>query len=445
MADNACSVTVVGSRTRVDVSLPGGLPIAELVWDLVDLVAEPEGEGRVPRWGLVRTGGRVLSGERGLAEQGVTDGSMLFLRDLARPSEPPAIDDFAEAVALAVDARGGRWTAGAREGVLMAAAVGWVLVASAFALRLEGVAVRTVTALCAAVLLVLAGSAVARRWHRGGVGAALALSSLPLWAVGGTGAGMLAGLSGLPLYPAVAGFVALGGVCALLAGEAARAPVAGALSALGAPAAVAALCLALGAGPVQIAAVLATLALVGVRFAPWLAVRLARLGSQRSFSPLALRPQVDAGHSLLAGMVAGAALVMAASCILLALDGGWYQRGLVAAVALGAATQVRHFRFALEAAPLALAALVGLGALELAGLRYLSAGSGREPAAVAGALTTALVLASAAIAGRHRQLSPLLLRRLDQLEALALLATIPLAAGSLGAYSAVAAAAHRLA
>jgi type VII secretion integral membrane protein EccD len=444
MADNACSVTVVGSRTRVDVSLPGGLPIAELVWDLVDLLAEPEGEGRAPRWGLVRTEGRVLSGERGLAEQGVTDGSMLFLRDLGRPPEPPAIDDYAEAVALAVDARRGRWTAAAREGVLLAVAVGWLLVASALALRLDDVAVRTVTALSAAVLVVLAGALFARRWRRGGLGATLALGSLPLWAVGGTGAGNLAGLSGLTLYPAVAGSVALGAVCALLAGEAARAPVAGVLSGVGVPAAVAALGLALGANRAQIAAVLAALSLVGVRFAPRLAVRLARLGSQRSFSPLALRPQVDAGHSLLAAMVVGAASVMAASCVLLALDGGWYERGLVAAVALGAATQVRHFRFAMEAAPLALAALVGLGALGLAGLRYLAADPIGRPAVVALAVATALVLAGAGIAGRRRQLSPLLLRRLDQLEALALLVTIPLAAGSLGAYSAVAAAAHRL-
>jgi hypothetical protein len=277
------------------------------------------------------------------------------------------------------------------------------------------------------------------------VGAALALSSLPLWAVGGMGAGILAGLSAPLLYPAVAGFAAFGALCALLAGEAARAPVAGVLSGVAAPAAVAALCLALGADAVQIAAVLATLAAVGVRLAPRLAVRLAHLGSQPSLSPLGLRPQVDAGHSLLAAMVVGVASVMAASCVLLALYGGWYERALVAAVALGAATQVRHFRFALEAAPLALAALVGLGVLELAGLRYLSADPSRRPAVVSLALATALLLAGAGIVGRRRQLSPLLLRRLDQLEALALLATIPLAAGSLGAYSAVAAAAHRFA
>ena len=444
MADSACSVTVVGSRTRVDVTLPGSLPVAELVGDVVDLLAEPELEGGVPRWGLVRTGGRALDAERGLADQGVTEGSMLFLRDMARPPEPPAIDDYAEAVALAVEARGGRWTGGFRQGVLLAVAVGWVLVAAALELQLD-VAARTVTSLAAGALLVLAGALVSRRFRQGGTGAVLALSALPLWGVGGIGAAVLAGLSGAWLYPFVAGFVAAGAVVALVAGEATRAPVGAVLSGLGAPAAVSAVCLALGAGWVQIAAVLATLALVAVRFAPRLAARAARLGSARSFSPLALKPGVDAAHRLLAAIVIGAAAVMAASCALLALYGGWYELALAAAVALGAATQVRHFRFVIEAAPLAVAALVGLGALELAGLRHLYADRGLRPAAVAAALLTALVLAGVGLVGRRRKLSPLLLRRLDQVEALALLLTIPLAAGSLGVYAAVAAAAQRLA
>jgi hypothetical protein len=129
--------------------------------------------------------------------------------------------------------------------------------------------------------------------------------------------------------------------------------------------------------------------------------------------------------------------------VVLALDGGWYERGLVAAVALGAATQVRHFRFALEAGPLALAALAGLGALELAGLRYLYTQPAWRPAVIALALVTGVALAAVGLA-RRRGLSPLLLRRLDQLEAVAILVTIPLAAGSLGAYSAVAAVAQRL-
>jgi type VII secretion integral membrane protein EccD len=443
MADNACSVTLVGSRTRVDVSLPGGLPVAELVWDVVDLLAEPEVEGGVPRWGLVRTGGRVLNAERGLADQGVSDGSMLFLRDLARPPAPPAIDDYAEAVALAVEARGGHWTPRVRQGALLTVAAGWVVVAAALELQLADLALRTVTSLAAAALLVLTGALITRRFRDGGTGAMLALSALPLWGVGGMGVSLLAGTSGPWLYPAVAGFVAAGAVLALAAGEIARAPVAGVLTGLGAPAAVAVGCLALGAGTLGIAAVLATLALLWVRLAPRLAVRVARLGRARSFSPVALKPSVDAGHWLLAAMVIAAAAVMVVACVVLALNGGWYERGLVAAVALGAATQVRHFRFALEAAPLALAALAGLGALELAGLRYLYTEPAWRPALIALALVTAVALAAVGLA-RRRRLSPLLLRRLDQLEAVAILVTIPLAAGSLGAYSAVAAAAQRL-
>ncbi|MDQ6741361.1 MAG: EsaB/YukD family protein, partial [Candidatus Dormibacteraeota bacterium] len=300
----------MGSRTRVDVSLPGGLPVAELVWDVVDLLAEPEVEGGVPRWGLVRTGGRVLNAERGLADQGVSDGSMLFLRDLARPPAPPAIDDYAEAVALAVEARGGHWTPQLRQGALLTVAAGWVVVAAALELQLADLAVRTVTSLAAAALLVLTGALITRRFRDGGTGAVLALSALPLWGVGGMGVTLLAGTSGRWLYPAVAGFVAAGAVLALAAGEVARAPVAGVLTGLGAPAAVAAGCLALGAGTLGIAAVLATLALLWVRLAPRLAVRVARLGRARSFSPVALKPSVDAGHWLLAAMVIAAAAVM---------------------------------------------------------------------------------------------------------------------------------------
>jgi hypothetical protein len=148
---------------------------------------------------------------------------------------------------------------------------------------------------------------------------------------------------------------------------------------------------------------------------------------------------------MLAALLIGLAVLMAAACAYLALYGGWYERWLAAAVAIGAATHVRHFRFAIQAAPLALAALVGLGALELAGLRQLYGDSSLRPAVVGLALLTGLGLVGVGIAGRRRQLSPRLRRGLDQLEVVALVGSIPLAAGALGLYSTVAALAHRLA
>jgi type VII secretion integral membrane protein EccD len=445
VADNACSVTVVGSRARVDVSLANSLPVAELLWDLADLLREPEVAGAVPRWGLVRSGGSVLNGDRGLADQGVADGSLLFLRDLSRPPSQPVIDDYAEAVALAVEARGGRWDPVARQGVLLIATVAWVVVAAAAALRLDDPAVRALACFAGAGCLLLTGIVVGRLLDGGRAGPLLGLAGLPLAGVGGIALGVAAGLAGVHLAVAAAGFAAAAALAGLLAGEGARAPVAGVLTALGAPAVVAALGLALGASTHQLSAVLAALALLCVRFAPALAVRLERLGSRPLLTPLELRTQVDNGHGLLAAIVTGACLVMAAACAWLALEGGWFERGLVAAVALGAAAQVRHFRFSLEASPPALAALVSLGALELAGLRYLDAVPERRPTVFALALTTALILVAAGVLSSRRRLSPLLLRRLDQLEGAALLAAIPLAAGSLGLYAEVAAAAQRLA
>jgi hypothetical protein len=273
----------------------------------------------------------------------------------------------------------------------------------------------------------------------------LALSALPLWAVGGAAVTQLLGGSGFELVPAVAGFVTLGALLALPAGGEAAAPAAGVVSGLGLPAGVVAVCLALGADPLRSAAVLAPLAMIAVRLAPGLAVRFARLANPGSVSQATLGPRVDSAHAILAALVTGLAVLMAASCAYLALFGGWYERGLVAAVAIGAATHVRHFRFAVQAVPLAFAALVGLGALELAALRQLYGDPSMRPAIVGVAILTGLGLVGAGIAGRRRQLSPRLRRWLDQLEAVAVAGSIPLAAGSLSVYSTVAALAHRLA
>jgi type VII secretion integral membrane protein EccD len=445
MADNACLITVAGSRRRVDVSLPGSLPVAELLWDLVEMLEEPEAAASPPRWALVRVGGRVLDAEQGLAEQGVADGSLLFLRDLASPVQPPAIDDYAEAVALAVEARAGRWTSTVRQWTLVAAAVASAVLAAAAALGVQDLRVRAATSFLAAGLLLASGLLSARRLGQRTTGVLLALGALPLWAVGGAALTQLLGGTGFELAPAIAGFVTVGALLALPVSEEARLPAAAAVAGLGFPAGVAAICLSLGADQLRTAAVLAPLALIAVRQAPGLSVRLARLADSRTASQSTLGPRVDTGHVILAALIIGLAVPLAASCAYLAISGGWYERGLAAAVAIGAATHVRHFRFAVEAAPLALAALIGLGALEVAALRQLYADPSLRAAVVGVAVLTALGLAGAGIAGRRRQLSPRLRRRLDQLEAVALAGSIPLAAGSLGVYSAVAALAHRLA
>ncbi|HXM54033.1 MAG TPA: EsaB/YukD family protein, partial [Candidatus Dormibacteraeota bacterium] len=126
------SVTIVGTRRRADLSLPGDVPVGELTGELAAMLDEPAG-GPPPRWGLVRLGGEVVDGEQGLAAQRVAPGSMLFLRDLDVAMPPPAVDDYATAVAAAVEASPWRWTPERLQGVFVAAAIAWVLATGALA------------------------------------------------------------------------------------------------------------------------------------------------------------------------------------------------------------------------------------------------------------------------------------------------------------------------
>src|SRR2546421_11790428 len=96
---------------------------------------------------------------------------------------------------------------------------------------------RTATSFGAAVVLLTAGVVLGRRLHQPVAGAVAALSGLPFWAVGGATSALLVGLRGVELVPATAGFVAAGGLLALLAGTTVVGPVTAALvSGLGIPA-----------------------------------------------------------------------------------------------------------------------------------------------------------------------------------------------------------------
>src|SRR5437660_1187081 len=154
MSDSFYSVTVVGRHRRLDVSLPADVPVSELIGELVPMLEEPV-DGTPPSWGLVRVGGEVLDGELGLTAQGVNAGGLLFLRDLARPVPPPAVDDYAGAVAAAIEAAPGLWTPARFQGLFVAAGVLLLLVLGGISLALVA---RGVTA--AAPLVLLAASVV---------------------------------------------------------------------------------------------------------------------------------------------------------------------------------------------------------------------------------------------------------------------------------------------
>ena len=82
IVEGPCRVTVVGARRRVDVTVPGGVGVAELIPDLLRLVeVSPAAEDGTPAaWTLSRLDGRPLDPERSLAEAQVQDGDILRLQ-----------------------------------------------------------------------------------------------------------------------------------------------------------------------------------------------------------------------------------------------------------------------------------------------------------------------------------------------------------------------------
>jgi type VII secretion integral membrane protein EccD len=438
--DASCRVTVVGSRRRLDVTLPVAIPVADLLWDLVEMLGETDGSIPV-RWALVKVGGHALNPELALSEQGVVQGTMLFLRDITQQDAPPAIDDYAAGVAITVDAQGGRWTK-AMAPPMLAGSAGACLAAAGLGLLLVGNwQVRAIFGLTGAAIAAFAGLVLARRLGRQASGGLIALSALPLWAAAGAGLAGLAAAGPTAILAAALGLVGVGTAIAILvAGEVVLLPSVGILAASLIPALVLGACALVGADPVSAAALLCPIVLGSLAFPARLAVRLAGINIPGHAS---LSVRARRGRQLLAALLIGAAVVLVASSAILTVSGGWFAWGLVGASAVGVAAKARHFRFAAEVIPLLACGLAGLLLLEYPLTVALAIGPKGAGGAAAILMVDALILAVAGSTVRW-DLSPQLRRQLGRLEALATAATVPLALGALGAYQAVTHLVHRL-
>lgn len=440
----SCRVTVVGSRRRLDLSLPGGVPVAELLMELAEMLGE-SGDGVPARWGLVRVGGGALDLERGLAEQGVAEGTMLFLRDLTSLPLPPAIDDYAERLGVAVDAQPGRWTRYTAR-TLIAGGAGVCLVGAGASLVVFGDRGERATAGIVGVALVsLIGLALNRGVGGRSFGALLALAALPLWAAAGIGLGGVVGADATGMVAAGLGSVSLGAAFAVMvAGDRVIPASLAVIAATAVPALVLGGCSLAGVGLQVGAALICPLQLGGLALVAPLAARLAGIYDPGSTQ---LGAQLRRGRDLVAALLIGVAVSLAASSAVLAVSGGWFARGLVVAVALAAAAKARHFRFAAEVAPLLAAGLAGLLTLEYPLSASLAIGARGIGGAAGLLIADGLVLFILAAAARTFQgwdLSARWRRWLRRLDALATAASVPLALGVIGAYEAAAHFAHGL-
>ncbi|MDN4161376.1 type VII secretion integral membrane protein EccD [Nocardioides abyssi] len=207
-------VTVASGTRRVDLVLPGAVPVAELLPELARSVGLLDPATVYGGYRVVTAEGRELAGDAGLTLQGIEDGGLLTVSAGVDDEPPRVYDDVVEAMTDVVERdlkpwepASGRRTALAAAGLLMA--LGAVALLIQRGSLLAGVAAATVAVALVAGAIVLSRAqdepeaAVAVAWM-GSAYAAVAglmlvtddyLFGLPMAAAGG--GALLAGLVAL--------------------------------------------------------------------------------------------------------------------------------------------------------------------------------------------------------------------------------------------------------
>ena len=305
-------VTVVSGTRRVDLALPGAVPVAELVPELVRSVGALAVDA-VHRGHRLRTAdGRVLAADAGLVSQGVADGDLLTVAAGTEDEPRRVYDDVVEAMADAVE-QFAPWTpvAGRRAAV---AAAGSLLALGAVAL-LGQRAARPGGVLVVLVAVILVAAAIALSRLRGEVATSVLLGWLGSAYAATAGPTLVAGgsIPGSPILAGAAGALvaALVGLVGLRAGRALLLPPA----VTGAVFVVAGLLDARGGVEPTVAATVALVCLVAVGGTfPWLAVGLTQTSSSLADEqPVDLaRVAADArlAHEILLAILASVGLLL---------------------------------------------------------------------------------------------------------------------------------------
>ncbi|WP_405103211.1 type VII secretion integral membrane protein EccD [Micromonospora sp. NBC_01412] len=443
-------VTVVAPHARLDVSLPVQSTVAELLPQLVRLLATNADRTGGVGWELRRFGGPPLDGAVTVSSAGMRDGEVLYLGTVDRRATPMLFDDVVDAIASAAADRPGVWRAATSRRVGGAVAA-LAFTAVAVAVGYSGLAALT-TALLAGVLalaLLVSGGAVSRAFGDRGLGAAVAAGGVPAAMIGGLsvtgGLDAAMGLTAGRLALACAAATLYTALAAVVVAEQrfAAAAVAAAVGSLGALAG-----LLTTASPASVAAVTCCAAVMASPTLPMLALRLGRLplpgvptdaeAFRRDERPT-LGPEVvgdtETAGRVLTGLLCGLAVIVACCAGVLLLTGGhwaWALAGLAGAVLL---LRARAYVGLGQRAALLLA---GAGSvLGLAARAGLAGGPGTRLFLAALLLVTGVVCATYAVRAAANTPSPYWGRLLDVVEFLALVSLVPVAGAVLDIYGAV--------
>ena len=446
-------VTVVAPRGRLDVALPTGAPVAELVPELVELTRsgplDPAGG-----WGLHRLGGRPFPALATIEQLNLRDGDLLQLNPLPLVPPPAVFDDTVDAIASAAQERTGQWNpavarrTGAAAAVLLGAALAVGTAAGTSVAGLRWSLVALISGVLAAALLA-AATVLARGRHRDQlVAAAVAAAGLPHVALAGLAA-VTALAGGEPLGPVVAALAVTAGyaiVAAVLVTEhtgwfvaAAVAAVAGLLAA-GLVATGVTVTASAGILAVTVTALSPMAAMISARLGrlplPWLPRDIAafRRDEPPTAGPDVIRITHTAQDSLTA-LITALAMVAASAWVILLLAPDPWAWALVGAGAIVLALRSRaHSRVAQR-----LVLLTMGSAAILAAAARLAVHSGPGVVLTVGILAagTALACAGYALRARGSTASPYWGRFLDIGETVATLSLGPLVAVQAGVFSAL--------
>jgi type VII secretion integral membrane protein EccD len=446
-----CRVTVVTPFARVDVALPVRATLAELVPQLIRLAgAEGQASSENPGWVLSRLGGAAFPAGLTVTAAGIRDGDVLYLNPRERQAAPLVFDDVIDAIASAAESRAGAW--GPKVAYRIAVAATAVLLVGATLLllhSLSGTVLAPVGCGAFAVLMLLAGGALARAYGDAEAGVAAAAAGVP--------AALLAGMTALPphMFSLGSGQLAVGlaavtlyGVLVVVAVAHRVAwflamTVAAAFGAIGA-----AVVLLSGARAVEVAAVLPVVATALGAVAPMISLRLARLplptvpsdmdsfrAEEKPTMDESVLGQTSIAEGMLTALLGAFGLVVVGSVIVLTQGDSVWQVSLVGVLALAWLLRSRSYADAAQRL-----VLVGTGLATLALLGGWLAGHGTQLSQfVACAVLAAAGVISLLYANRVRRgrRSPHWSRLLDVVEFLSLLALIPIAGVVVNVYAAI--------
>ena len=159
-APSLVRVTVLSSTRRVDLAMPGSVPVAELVPELARRVGLLDPLTVHGGCRLLAVDGQELDGETGLRAQGVRDGAVLTVCSVVHRGPPRVYDDVVEAMADAVERDFRGWPPGwSRRAALVAAVLLTTLGAAALlSAPVSGVGTTAAVAMATALtLLVVCG------------------------------------------------------------------------------------------------------------------------------------------------------------------------------------------------------------------------------------------------------------------------------------------------